>query len=95
MGAGTPKFARARGDSRYDAAVSLPRCFGVLGDPVAHSRTPVMHAAAFASLGLPHRYLAFYVRPERLAARLRSFRWEFWRRAEYPVGYGPRMWAEW
>ena len=27
--------------------------------------------------------------------RLRSFRQEFWRRAEYPVGYGPRMRAEW
>ena len=26
---------------------------------------------------------------------LRSFRQEFWRRAEYPVGYGPRMRAEW
>jgi len=46
--------------------VSLPRCFGVLGDPVAHSRSPAMHAAAFASLGLPHHYVAFHVPPARL-----------------------------
>lgn len=50
----------------------LPRCFGVLGDPVAHSRSPAMHAAAFAALGLPHRYLPFHVPPEGLAAALRG-----------------------
>lgn len=52
--------------------MSLPRCFGVLGDPVAHSRSPVMHAAAFASLGLPHRYMAFHVEPAGLAAAVRG-----------------------
>lgn len=50
----------------------LPRCFGVLGDPVSHSRSPAMHAAAFAVLGLPHRYLAFHVRPADLPAALRG-----------------------
>lgn len=48
----------------------MRRCFGVLGDPIAHSRSPAMHAAAFAALGLPHVYLAFHVRPEGLAAAL-------------------------
>ncbi len=33
-----------------------------------------MHAAAFASLGLPHRYLAFHVAPERLPAALAGAR---------------------
>ena len=32
--------------------MSLPRCFGVFGDPVAHSRSPAMHNAAFAWAGL-------------------------------------------
>lgn len=54
--------------------MSLPRCFGVLGDPVAHSRSPAMHGAAFASLGLPHRYLAFHVAPERLPAAIAGAR---------------------
>ena len=39
----------------------LPRCFGVFGDPIAHSRSPAMHAAAFEVLGLPHCYLPFLV----------------------------------
>lgn len=52
--------------------LTLPRCFGVLGDPIAHSRSPAMHAAAFAELGLPHKYLAFHVAPARLAAAVRG-----------------------
>ncbi|MCH9682414.1 MAG: shikimate dehydrogenase [Deltaproteobacteria bacterium] len=52
----------------------LPRVFGVLGDPVAHSRSPAMHGAAFARLGLPHRYHAFHVRPEALPAAIAGAR---------------------
>lgn len=47
-------------------------CFAVLGDPIAHSRSPILHAAAFAALGLPHRYLAFEVPASRLAAAVRG-----------------------
>jgi shikimate dehydrogenase len=50
----------------------MPRCFGVLGDPIAHSRSPILHAAAFAALDLPHRYLAFEVSGPRLAAAVRG-----------------------
>ncbi|NVB40024.1 shikimate dehydrogenase [Pseudenhygromyxa sp. WMMC2535] len=50
----------------------LPRCFGVFGDPIAHSRSPVMHQAAFAVLGLPHRYLPFHVPAPALAAAMRG-----------------------
>jgi shikimate dehydrogenase len=35
-----------------------PRRFAVVGDPVAHSRSPAMHAAAYRALGLPHTYEA-------------------------------------
>jgi shikimate dehydrogenase len=34
------------------------RHFAVIGDPVAHSKSPVMHRAALAALGLPHTYEA-------------------------------------
>jgi shikimate dehydrogenase len=52
--------------------VTLPRCFGVFGDPIAHSRSPIMHAAAFAALGLPHRYLPFHVSTGRLGEAVRG-----------------------
>jgi shikimate dehydrogenase len=35
-----------------------PRRFAVVGDPVAHSKSPAIHAAAFRALGLPHVYEA-------------------------------------
>lgn len=50
--------------------VELPRCFGVLGHPISHSRSPAMHGAALARLGLPHRYLPFDVAPADLAAAI-------------------------
>jgi shikimate dehydrogenase len=50
----------------------FPRCFGVFGDPVAHSRSPIMHAAAFAALELPHRYLPFHVSAGRLGEAVRG-----------------------
>lgn len=50
--------------------MSTARCFGVLGHPIGHSKSPAMHSAAFEVLGLPHRYLAFDVEPDGLAAAL-------------------------
>lgn len=46
------------------------RRFAVFGDPIEHSRSPDMHAAAFAALGLPHRYERRHVRPDELSAAL-------------------------
>lgn len=47
--------------------------FGVLGWPVAHSRSPRMHAAAYAALGLEGwRYLPLGVPPEALAETVRA-----------------------
>jgi shikimate dehydrogenase len=38
-----------------------PLRFAVIGDPVAHSKSPRMQAAAFRALGLPHTYEAIRV----------------------------------
>lgn len=35
--------------------------FAVIGDPIAHSLSPRMHAAAYASLGLEYKYVAIRV----------------------------------
>lgn len=39
-------------------ATAEPRLLAVLGDPVAHSLSPVMHTAAIEALGIPARYVA-------------------------------------
>jgi shikimate dehydrogenase len=46
------------------------RLFGVLGDPVDHSLSPVMHNAAFAACELPYLYLRFKVASEDLPQAL-------------------------
>jgi shikimate dehydrogenase len=47
---------------------------GVIGDPVDHSLSPVLHNAAFAALGLDWVYLAFPVATGRVADAMGGFR---------------------
>jgi shikimate dehydrogenase len=47
---------------------------GIIGWPVAHSLSPVMHNAAFQSLGLDWAYVPLPVRPERLAEAIQGLR---------------------
>ncbi len=51
--------------------VDRPRA-AVLGSPIRHSLSPVLHLAAYAELGLPYRYDAIEVREDELAAFLDS-----------------------
>ena len=48
--------------------------YGVLGDPVEHSLSPLIHNAAFRRLGLNAVYLAFHVRPEMLGLAFEGLR---------------------
>lgn len=48
--------------------------FAVLGHPIGHTLSPVMHNASFRALGLDAIYLAFDVHPDRLLAVLPSLR---------------------
>jgi shikimate dehydrogenase len=48
------------------------RVAAVLGWPVEHSRSPALHNAAFAALGLDAAFVAFGVAPERLADAVRG-----------------------
>src|SRR5437867_3508966 len=45
---------------------------GLLGWPVAHSRSPVIHNHWLAHYGIPGRYVLFPVPPEKLAAAVRG-----------------------
>jgi shikimate dehydrogenase len=53
---------------------SSTRLTGLFGHPVSHSKSPQMHNAAFAHLGLDFAYLAFDVAPEELKAAIGSIR---------------------
>ncbi len=48
--------------------------FALLGDPVAHSKSPRMHGAAYAALGLPHTYEALHTPAEEVGARIEALR---------------------
>jgi shikimate dehydrogenase len=51
-----------------------PRRFAVVGDPISHSKSPVMQAAAFRALGLPHVYEAVRATPDQLPRILAMLR---------------------
>ena len=50
----------------------LTRLCGLIGSPVDHSLSPLLHNFAYRALGLNYRYLAFPVRRENLEAALRG-----------------------
>jgi shikimate dehydrogenase len=52
----------------------VSRRFAVIGDPIAHSKSPAMHAAAYRALGLPHAYEAIRATEADLASIVRKLR---------------------
>jgi shikimate dehydrogenase len=55
-------------------ATSTLRLAGVIGDPVEHSRSPVMHNAAFQQLGIPGQYERWHTTSAQLPERIASLR---------------------
>ena len=47
---------------------------GVIGDPIEHTMSPVMHNAAFKKLGLDYLYVPFRVRKEELGKAVEGMR---------------------
>jgi len=67
----------APGQISIDAIKKLgdqPVIAGLVGGPVAHSISPIMHNAAFREMGIPGRYLLFPTKEEELAAMLELMR---------------------
>jgi shikimate dehydrogenase len=48
--------------------------FGIMGYPIGHVLSPVMHNAAFEALGIPAVYVPFMVKPEDLGKATMSLR---------------------
>jgi len=51
-----------------------PLRFAVIGSPIAHSRSPAMHEAAYRALGLPHTYEKIETSAAELPARVDALR---------------------
>ncbi|MBI3620969.1 MAG: shikimate dehydrogenase [Nitrospirae bacterium] len=66
--------ATPRGAGGARRRSSLPALVGIFGDPVAHSRSPAMHNAAFRALKLNYVYLPFAVTPAGLPGAVNAIR---------------------
>ncbi len=49
------------------------KLLGVIGDPISHSLSPLMHNAALAAMGLDFAYLPFAIKPADLAPAIAGF----------------------
>ena len=56
------------------APTAATRVAGVIGDPIEHSLSPVLHNAAFAELGIDWVYVAFHVAAGQGAAAVEAMR---------------------
>lgn len=59
---------------RVDEIKPETKIFGVIGDPVAHSLSPLIHNAAFQARGIDARYVSFRVPRGELQSFLQAFR---------------------
>jgi 3-dehydroquinate dehydratase/shikimate dehydrogenase len=60
---GQPTVAELRGLYRWDAICRATRVFGVVGWPVAHSQSPLVHNTAMAATGIDGAYVPLPVAP--------------------------------
>ncbi|MBI3462307.1 MAG: type I 3-dehydroquinate dehydratase, partial [Planctomycetes bacterium] len=72
---GQISFDELRGLYRYDAIGPETEVYGVIGDPIAHSLSPLIHNTAFREMGLNKVYLPLRVASADLAAFLEDARW--------------------
>ena len=50
------------------------KCCGIIGDPIEHTMSPIMHNAAFKKLGLDYVYLPFRVEQEELGKAIEGMK---------------------
>ena len=50
------------------------KIIGIIGDPIKHSRSPQIHNAAIAALGLDYVYVPFHVQSDNLGAAIEGFK---------------------
>ena len=72
---GQLSFEDMKSNYHYDRINSETQVFGVLGDPVAHSLSPLIHNSAFQEMGLNCVYVPFRVARHVLLDTLKEFEW--------------------
>jgi 3-dehydroquinate dehydratase/shikimate dehydrogenase len=72
---GQLSFDEMRDVYRFDQINAETQVFGVLGDPIAQSLSPIIHNAAFRDVGLNSVYLPFRVPKDDLTSTLEAFEW--------------------
>ena len=70
---GLPSFVEMKRLYFYDRINAQTKVFGVVGDPVAHSLSPLVHNLAFRHLGINAVYVPFRVPRPEFADALNSF----------------------
>lgn len=60
---------------RYERIGPQTKVFGVLGDPIGHSLSPLLHNKAMQQMGIDGVYLPFRVQADQFAATLDAFQW--------------------
>lgn len=70
---GLPSFEELRRDYHVERVNAETRVFGVIGDPVAHSLSPLVHNFGYRQLGINALYLPFRVPRGQLPAFLDAF----------------------
>lgn len=70
---GLPSFQEMKRLYFYDRINANTRVFGLLGDPVAHSLSPLVHNLAFRHLGINAVYVPFRVPRPELTASVKAF----------------------
>jgi len=60
---------------RYDQITKPTKLFGVLGDPIGHSLSPLLHNKAMQQIGLDGCYIPLRVPPDQFSSTLDDFQW--------------------
>ncbi|QDT47060.1 Shikimate dehydrogenase [Symmachiella dynata] len=75
MAPGQLSFSDMKKVYHYDEIDEATEVYGVLGDPIAHSLSPLIHNKAFRAAGLNKAYLPFHVLPSVFKQTLEDFQW--------------------
>lgn len=73
MAPGQLSYAEVRNLYRFNKITKNTKVFGVIGDPIAHSKSPLIHNAAFRKVGIDAVYLPLRIPADGLTESLKEF----------------------